>query len=380
MSSRYEFRTSHVGLLTPLPVGVRTGAPAGCDGVVVPSHLHPARLGFASNLARDLDCPLLVICTQGTEREAYQVLSRRKRRAQFRVLALKHPAHLPKLSLTSMRHPAARPMKSRDAAVKRNIGLSIARMLGCQTLLLVDDDVRSLAATDVSAACVALLRDENGQVVSWRATDFPDNSVVCHAGRRAGVSQDVFVGAGAMAVRISSSTPFFPPVYNEDWLFLFEALARGSVMVAGDVRQISYNPFDPDHHRAHDEEFGDILGEGLFHILHEAGPLWVAEEPEYWESVVHERRNAIRLIRHQLRLRVDGSARQRRLTRQAVECLNIAGRQHRRGLPNALARFVRAWEDDRFTWSAWFARLPSVENINEALEVLGIAQDRLYRG
>jgi hypothetical protein len=104
-------------------------------------------------------------------------------------------------------------------------------------------------------------------MVGLAALDFPDNSVVYHASRLAGNLQDVFVGGCALLIDVGQPLGFFPNVYKEDWLFMFDAVAERWVAQFGTVRQSPYNPFLSSE-RTTAEEFGDSIAEGLMASLH----------------------------------------------------------------------------------------------------------------
>jgi hypothetical protein len=138
------------------------------------------------------------------------------------------------------------------------------------------------------------------RLVGWRAESFPDNSVVCHARRLVGLPQDSFVGAGAMLVRFDRDLPFFPKIYNEDWLFMYGILrhngkARWQVGLAGVVPQRPYDAFLPQRARA--EEWGDILAEGLFQVVGKGqkAEAQIARR-EYWQAVSEGRLRMIHEI------------------------------------------------------------------------------------
>src|SRR5271156_1177313 len=98
----------------------------------------------------------------------------------------------------------------------------------------------------------------HSQAVGFRIARYPDNSVICHAHRLAGGSQDVFPGGSALLIDVTRSDTLFPPIYNEDWLFLFDAALARSVAVAGTLSQLEYQPFSQSK-RAASEEFGDLI-------------------------------------------------------------------------------------------------------------------------
>src|SRR5262249_16071853 len=113
----------------------------------------------------------------------------------------------------------------------------------------------------VRAAVVALRRFP---VVGVKVDGFYDNSVLFHAYRLAEGDHGTFLGS-TLFVNPSTETSFFPPVYNEDWLFFALHAVAGRVAVAGTVSQLAYDPFV--HVRAFHEEFGDIFAEGIIQLL-----------------------------------------------------------------------------------------------------------------
>jgi hypothetical protein len=382
----YLPRACHDSLLeVPPPTGAGSTGPGGttCDALVVLSHDRPERLGFASDLARQLGCPLVVLSTRGREAAVVTALAARPRRPLIEILAVPHAEPIParRLRLRCESMHGAVPLKYRDLSVKRNTALALARMRGWRDVLLLDDDIRDLSARDVRGAFASLTDQRGSWIASWRSAYYPDNSAVCHAGRRAGRKQGVFVGSGAMALRLDPSPPLFPPVYNEDWCFLFEPLSKRQVIVAGEVRQLRYDPFDAVADRGGREEFGDVLGEGLFHLLHAGHPLSTAERVDYWQDVVRARGAFIRQIGESLngrsRRRHDLTAADRRTTLEALGCLSQALSRHDPEMPGELAAFVTCWQEDLLRWRDWFGDLPAVDRLADAVRVLGWAPGQL---
>ena len=66
------------------------------------------------------------------------------------------------------------------------------------------------------------------QVAGMIVKSYPDNSVVCHARRDAGLRQDVFLTGAVLGVHCNNlPLSFFPDIYNEDWVFFApEAASR----------------------------------------------------------------------------------------------------------------------------------------------------------
>lgn len=288
-----------------------------------------------------------------------------------------------------------------DLSAKRNAGLLLGLLCGWDTWLFRDDDIRPCpsAATDperrtmdgagVTAAVRALL-DGDALAVGWREMrgdrhSLHDNSVVGHARRAAGREQGVFVGGGALAVRSRADLPFFPHVYNEDWLFM---LALGfdhggldrTVARAGDVWHAAYDPFRVD--RARGEEFGDILAEGLFGLLHHRcmdDLMEVAVTREFWEQALEQRVAMVAgLCAHfdGVAGSPDADPEKRRLATRAREALD--GSLHvAKGLtPEAFVAYLTCWRDDLAVWrehvAGMLAAHPRPLPLADALAVLGL--------
>ena len=186
--------------------------------------------------------------------------------------------------------------------------------------------------------------------------------------RLSGGLQGVFAGAGALVIQTEGCLPFFPAVYNEDWLFLYHWLARDAVLDAGEVRQIPYDPFaDPE--RAAREEFGDILGEGLFQPCTIAGQRGRRPGAAYWAAFQDRRHMLIDRIER----RLEGVERSgnvwavRRSAGRGAGCRSEAIR------PESLAEYVDAWRGDLHAWNGRLARLPRLGSLLEALDYLGLS-------
>jgi hypothetical protein len=361
---RYQraHRSSHLSLLRPSPSG---RLPETIDAIVVPTHRPTELLDAAIDLARGLKCPIVVLCS-GDSR-AVNAASLLTDVAGVAVTV----SSTPRSSLLDLHtHRFASPLFEPylDTGNKRNVALLIGRMLGWQRVLFLDDDIRALTADDVRSAAAAV-GGRGLQLVGWPYREFSDNSVVCHAVRSSGYQQAVFIGSGALLVGLSGWLPFFPPVYNEDWLFFHDFVNRRQAGLAGEVRQLPFDPFEAA--RARREEFGDVLAEGLFNLIHEKRSVSVAQFPGYWDLVLAERQHLLEGILRRL---------------EHLSCHSRDARQHERELlaveasqdqlaeitSQSLADFVGAWRYDLFRWNARLHGLPRFSRISDALSWLGI--------
>jgi hypothetical protein len=368
----FEVRPSHSALLGPLEVLSAVGDVAGQGIVMVPAARAESALTTGVDLARGLQWPLLVLCSRGVEAPTVRARLRVHDGLGLTAADLMSSSWLraPR-GWSAVQHRAALQRAGIDTNRKRNLALCAARMLGKRWVLFVDDDVTGLALGTVETALTHLAKRQEHRVVGWPHRPFPDNSVVHHARRDVmGWEQDVFIGGGALLVDLTAPPAPFPPVYNEDWLFLFDALAEEQVAAGPAVGQLPYDPYVHPG-RAAVEEFGDVLGEGLFHLLHEDLDVGEAMKPRYWRDVLEKRRKLLARITERAR-ELSASGSKPRTMQQVVLAMTEARRQHTWVTEDALADFVRRWRDDQDTWAEFYERLPERATLKDALVYLGL--------
>jgi hypothetical protein len=211
------------------------------------------------------------------------------------------------------------------------------------------------------------------EAVGWSFDAFADNSVVCHAHRSSGARQDTFIGGGGLAVRVHEGTPFFPNVYNEDWLFLHDLVAQGRVLLAGGLCQLPYDPFD-DSRRAECQEFGDLFAESVYALMHHPAPrpvpaggvdalLAPARDAGWWARRIR--------LRHRFIASIAARGRELGWTNGSpvLRSLHQAGVTLERISPFDLARYTAAWRADLRTWSDLLTALP-LTDLARALDLL----------
>jgi hypothetical protein len=333
------------------------------DAIVVPTGRSAENLLTAAAVARRVGKTLVILCSRASDPGAAldQVT-----RGQGSSAA---PADVIVLDLRDYEFPVAFDCDlvarktapwDRDTATKRNVGLALARLMGWRSVLFLDDDVRELRNRQLRKG-ISLIAPGGYQAAGWSCTDFPDNSVVCHAYRLLPSApygwQTSFIGGGGLAVRTDGDLPFFPDVYNEDWFFLFDLLATRSVGFAGDLRQVRYDPFRPE--LAARQEFGDLLAEGLFRLLHRPGRnapddlVVEAQDEAFWRERIDRRARFIERIKHELP-RVPPEA------PMVADCLSAASAELERLAPSALTDWAIRWRRDVERWRVLLAGLPPV--------------------
>jgi hypothetical protein len=384
----------HLHALAPTSATARRVNPA-VDAVVVPTNrsFSDTRdgIGLALRLAAHFGSRLLLLCSGGADVRQFPTEFLSDGAPPVAVVNISRssaPAIMSSFETSDHRFSAGPWNSPRDVAEKRNLALLVAAAHRWRSVVFLDDDLRPLGdgrrspregspfgLTDIDLA-VREINADSLDVVGWVVTDFPDNSVVCHARSLVGDAQRQFVGGGSLAVRVSRSIPFFPRIYNEDWLFLYP-LMHGQparpwrVANGGDVGQAPYDPFEPA--RAAREEMGDLMAEGLFGVLGSGDLEGVIWYQEYWEQVILGRRRMIADLLARLRSRIDRPARsnaERETVIAAKRSLEAALDVHRLGahqghnvalgrLAGEFVDFLHRWERDLARWHRALAAFTS---------------------
>lgn len=325
-------------------------------------------------LARETTVPLIVVCSKRVTKSQVVEATTGEDVEGFAVDLPWPPADpLDGISLATSTDEdllAASFGGTRDLSTKRNLGLVIARMLGWQRLMFLDDDIYGVTREDVGALA-ATLDDHNVSVLI--PGYYPDNSVACHAYRLGGGRQDKFASAGAMGVRCDrDDLPFFPNIYNEDWFFFAEEAATHKIARVGASRQRKYNPFK-DPQRAVKEEFGDLLAEGLYARL-DAGLDIPGADAAYWDEFIESRADFLSRAAELLRLHPSSSLdnAEGRKVRAAQVSIRAAQGQLDRIDKDLCQRFVARWQADLVEWRGYLTKLLPFESVASALNHLGL--------
>jgi hypothetical protein len=327
----------------------------GIDAIVVPTIRRPAYLRAAADLAVDLDCALVTLHSKQWTTAA-KAAQRLPRSADLIAIDVPDQAllRLPRFRTSRLaahkifpRQPSS---PRTDLHAKRNLGLVLSRLLGWSRVLFLDDDITELNPADVRVASGLL---DTHDAVGLQVCGFPDHSVVCHAYRAAGGSQESFIGGGALAVQLDRINSFFPEIYNDDWFFLLDG-DKGihPVAMTGRVVQQRYEPFrNPERARA--EEFGDVLAEGIYWQLDQHLSIADANRA-HWATFLANRRQFIeRVLTMVHNSDVEAAEKARR-----VEALK--GSLGRLALitPELCVDYLHAWQADLQKWQQYVHELP----------------------
>ena len=263
------------------------------DAIVVPASRPASALAAVAALAKEVGTRLVVLCSlQATVEQVAERLEAEGARGL--VVEIGTGYRCP--TLRSRRRPRSSARRAADgpaiSAPSETSGCCWRRLCGWRKIIFLDDDI-TVTRSDIARLSTQL---DTNQIAGMICRDFPDNSVVCHARRLAGLPQDNFVTGAVMGVNCGDlPLPFFPDIYNEDWFSFGEAAARHALVPAGEARQAEYQPFG-NADRAGHEEFGDLLAEGLYTLFEINGPLTLpgqlkTADEAYWTKFIQERRN-----------------------------------------------------------------------------------------
>ena len=345
------------------------------DAIIVPASRPAANLEHAVTLARAAGCWLLVLCSQQCRgAEVRKFLAARSYR---KAIVIDLPAgyshkllSAPALLGLKDELPQACAYYVTDLSMKRNLGLVLTLMLGWRHVVFLDDDIRDITYPDLQSTVNML--DSFTAAGLW-VTNFPDNSIVCHANRMTGGEQDVFVSGAALAVNCGADIGFFPDIYNEDWLFFFDDAASGRLANSClKATQLCYYPF-AQARRAEWQEFGDVLAEGLYALLH-LNQGWQRATRGYWETFLEVRRNFLEdIITRSYEAHPDMRAEMLESVRSALKCLL-------RIKPDLCERYVQLWRQDLDGWKRRTAEIPEMPSIEAALDKVGLASSAWVSG
>lgn len=339
------------------------------DAIIVPASRPVHNLEQAIALARAAQCTLLVLCSRRVAPAEVRQLLARRSFSDAIVIALPDDYRHELLDfrgLASIKDdlPTACSYRVTDLSTKRNLGLILAWMLGWQRLFFLDDDIRDINPADMHST-VSMLGPVS--TAGMRVTDYPDNSVVCHAHRVTGGRQDVFVTGAALAVDCQQNRGFFPDIYNEDWLFFYDAASAGRLGSSRcEVTQLRYNPF-ADPRRAAWQEFGDVLAEGLYAMLGFGIEINHATS-EYWSYFLDARRRFFDAIDR----RSDMTSPE--IREELSRSVEAARKCSAEISPELFERYIRLWREDLRDWEQRVARIGQMPTPDAALQALGLAQ------
>ena len=152
-----------------------------------------------------------------------------------------------------------------------------------------------------------------------------------------------------------------PRIYNEDWLFFFDAASNGRLANSSlKATQFCYYPF-ANPRRAAWQEFGDVLAEGLYALLHLGLGIQDAKHG-YWPSFIEARRNFLEEIASR------SSNAHQNIQAELLASVQSAQKCLLKIEPDLCERYIQLWRQDLDDWKRRMAGIPEVPSIEVALE------------
>jgi hypothetical protein len=344
------------------------------DAIIVPASRPASFLQPVINMTACLGVTLVVLCSKQTrvDHVAKRVASTPRARSLIITIpeGWEHAAFPHRTADAAF--DVAKANRASDLSLKRNLALLLARLRGWNKIAFLDDDI-TLSQTDNITRLAGQL--DAHQVAGMVVEKHPDNSVVCHARRLAGMRQDVFVTGAVLGVHCNSlPLSFFPDIYNEDWFFFAKEAAARMLPRVGTARQLVYDPFaSPD--RARQEEFGDLLAEGLYALFGEAGSGMSFNEQlsgattVYWERFIQARRDVLTETRTELGHLACQDPGNDSIS-SAYYALGAAESQLDSVTADLCLNFLEAWQEDLGEWQHFSSGVNNVGSVLQAMDFL----------
>ena len=178
----------------------------------------------------------------------------------------------------------------------RNYAIILAKVLGFERVLFMDDDI---IIEDNSLVYEMFDLLNNADFVSAEIKGMPDLSVVDFIMQKVGLEPYRFMSGGFLAFNLNSVAEYFLNYYNEDWIWLFMHRPEAKLVKYGEVYQLPYDPFENAIEKALHQEFGEILVEGVkryIEIENKSNTLLLNKD--FWDEIVKMRANLIKDIMH----------------------------------------------------------------------------------
>ena len=176
-----------------------------------------------------------------------------------------------------------------DLPLKRNFAVLFSKQNSFKKILLLDDDIRFNDKNIAFSLCNSL---EKYWISSCYSVGEIDTSLV---GTVANDDRKFFSG-NCLGINTEKFTPFFPEIYNEDYLAILPAIINQKAILAGEVSQLTREITDY-RQIAQFQEFGELITDDIYeHIsLKENQYSHIADliiklcNLSHWEKVIKDR-------------------------------------------------------------------------------------------
>ena len=177
----------------------------------------------------------------------------------------------------------------------RNYAIILAKALGFEQVLFIDDDI-IIKDYNIIQKMMKLL--SNADFVGAKIGGMPDDSVVDYIMRELDMKLHKFLSGGFLAFNLDSVSEYFLNYYNEDWIWLFLHKPKAKLIKYGEVYQLAYNPFKNAVERALQQEYGEILVDGV-HEAFKRKDFSLLIHKDFWDEILEDRIIDIRNLKRQ---------------------------------------------------------------------------------
>lgn len=184
-----------------------------------------------------------------------------------------------------------RPLGSKDwnLGFVRNYAIIVSKSLGCTKVLFMDDDIIVRHPEHIEQS---LLRVNSFNFMGAKITGMADDSVIGHLMRACGGEFFEFLSGGFLAFDINVVSEYFLNYYNEDQIWLFLHTPKAKFETHCEVEQQQYDPFESATTRALNQEFGEIIEEGVEEASMRSDHDLLLRE-KFWKEICEARLNYI---------------------------------------------------------------------------------------
>ena len=167
----------------------------------------------------------------------------------------------------------------------RNYAVLLAKSLKLKSVLLMDDDI--IVEDKTLIASMFKLLDKY-DFVGAKVIGMIDDSVVGYIVRELNCVPVEYFSGGFLSFNVHVVSEYFMNQYNEDWIWLYLHQAKCSCYQYGEVRQLEYDHFKNAIEKAKNQEFGEMLVDGVKESLDQQD-FYQLKNGLFWQKLLEEK-------------------------------------------------------------------------------------------
>jgi len=267
-------------------------------GIIIFTKNRPQKLSKTLPQIVNVDLPVIVLDDSGDSKSKQVVKSISKRSENIHYHGkIEQWMILQKLENTNAFGPFIKPLGSDGWTLgyARNYAIILGKIFGFEQVLFMDDDI---IIEDINIIFRMFDILNNGDFVSAEIKGMPDLSVVDFVMQEIGLEPYRFMFGGFLAFSLGSVSEYFLNYYNEDWIWLFLHKPKAKLVKYGEVYQLPYDPFKNAVEKALQQEFGEILVEGVKKSIENGNNTALLLNKDFWNEVIKARTSLIKCIKN----------------------------------------------------------------------------------